>query len=168
MFQPAFTPWPINSIHFFGEDKNFFIKFYDDAVYPQEASVETVLSDYVLFARETIFEEIREKHFPHMPSRQRCVWLIPDSENLDKRLKFWLKEKKAFPNNCQILKLSCSGKVHYANQQYLSTFIGTFNKFRGNAFMYWSGCDVNEQSIDIECILEGFVRVEDIIPFPHE
>lgn len=164
---PATNPWAKGETYFFGENKNYFMSFYDKVVYTKNTAIKDVLNDYLLFARETIFEEVRQKHFPQMPSRQRCMWLIPDSSNITERIKYWIEQKSVNKNNCQILKLNCSGKMHLANQKLLERVVGQFDVYRANAFKYWSGCDTAENSLDIECIFEGFVTVLDIIPFPN-
>lgn len=165
---PGTRPWRKGETYFFGDAKNYFIRFYDNAYYNDEVPLEAILKDYLLFARETIFEEVRQKHFPQMPSRQRCIWLIPDSTNAEERLKYWIKQKSANKETFQILKLSCSGKMHLANQKHLDLVVGKFDIYRANAFRYWSGCNVTDNSVDVECTFEGFINVLDVIPFPHE
>ncbi len=46
----------------------------------------------LLLIRELIFEEVRIKAFPQHPSRQRCIWLLP--ENCD-ALAYWWPALKA-------------------------------------------------------------------------
>ena len=31
---------------------------------------------------ELAFEDVRRREFPHLPSRQRCVWLIPNQDGV--------------------------------------------------------------------------------------
>ncbi|WP_337487858.1 DUF2441 domain-containing protein [Phascolarctobacterium faecium] len=155
------TPWLLNQTFFFGESKNKFFGFYDTFQY--QDPLPNVLSDYIQYAREMIFEEIRQKHFPHLPSRQRCLWLIPIKNDNTQALDYWKTILLQDNTPHQILLLNCSGKIHYANQSFLDLHVGNFNYFREKAFKYWSGLNVDTVSSDIECLFEGFVTVERIL-----
>ena len=158
---------------FIGDNKNPFWGYYDSFEYPQLTSTappiemanyyKSCLGDYIMFARETIFEEVRLKHFPQLPSRKRCLWLITPSNNQENIFGKWIAELAKNKEPLQILKLKCSGKIHYANSSYLDTFVGGFNKFREMAFKYWSGFNSEPTSPETECLFEGFVTVEEIV-----
>lgn len=171
--KPKTRPWILGETIFIGDTKNPFFGYYDYFEYPhisptaspieRENYYKSCLGDYVMFARETIFEEVRLTHFPQLPSRERCLWLITPSDNQNSIFEKWIAELAKNNEPLQILKLKCSGKIHYANSSYLNTFVGGFNKFRELSFKYWSGFDSEPTSPETECLFEGFVTIEQII-----
>ena len=101
--------------------------------------------------RENIFEEIRLKFFPNLPSRKRGIWLIPfNRESLD----YWLGRIPKGKN----FQINATGKVHNSSERFL-----LFSKYtsldyiRQAAFSYWVG--VERESKEDEIIFEGFIEV---------
>lgn len=154
------VPWKIGDTIFIGDIKNQFFGMYDTFPITEMDTIENILNEYVIFARETLFEEVRQNYFPELPSRQKCIWLIPPN---NEQITFWLNALKCPDGKYQILKLECSGKVFFANEKYLKNTLGNFNLIRGNAFNYWSGHDADETYLGIECLFNGFVNVVDIL-----
>ena len=88
---------------------------------PEETVKEltNVLQDYILLVREWIFEEVRMEFFPNLPSRQRCLWVIPENET---SIQYWWNAMNKGRNEnkfWRILKLELTGKIYRTNQQYL-------------------------------------------------
>lgn len=147
--------WKVGDSLFVGSEKNDFIRFYDiKALHLTESDFDTIrngLFHYMRFTRETIFEEIRQTFFPGYPSRQRCIWVVPDcKESLD----YWRKEL----GNGKLFKLELTGKIHRANQEFLNLNNKPLNDMRQRAFKYWSGTS-GQNKAEEECLFEGFVNV---------
>nr|WP_302937337.1 DUF2441 domain-containing protein [Megamonas funiformis] len=144
-----------------GKQKNPFISIYDNM---NISKTSNPLVEYLLYIRESLFEEVRQQYFPQLPSRQKSIWLIPHNE---KSLSFWKDALQVDKLNIpyQILELVCSGNVFYGNEKYLknSTEL-TFNNYRQSAFNYWSGLDADpEKNIAVECIFSGYFTVKEVI-----
>jgi len=108
------------------------------------------LKEYLMLVRELVFEDVRREHFPQLPSRQKCIWVIPPEE---KSVKFWYTQLSG-----RLLRLRLTGKVHRTNQQYLTTDTLSLSEFRENAFKYWAGIK-GKNSVEDEILFEGFVTV---------
>ena len=111
------------------------------------------LGHYLRFTREHLFEEIRKDFFPDLPSRFRCLWIIPNDKNA---VKYWWN---TLGKKGRIFEISVSGKVHQASQQYLGLSTNSFDFIKEQAFKYWTAKSVENENED-ECLFEGFVKVE--------
>lgn len=159
----SLKPWQLNDVEFIGSVKNPFYSMYDSFIVSEPVDLPTLLGEYVTFAREVIFEEVRQQYFPNLPSRQTCLWIIPHDEV---HLNYWTSKLCTTNSHYQILELRCSGKIFYANETFLTPILGGFNQFRENAFKYWSGINANANSVNVECLFQGFIHVEQVIkPF---
>lgn len=145
----------LNKTYFIGRNKNPFFAYYDSFKPSQNSAPVSLFSDYVQFARETIFEEIRKEYFPHLPSRQKCIWLVPIDDHLHESLAFW--QSKINTPGAKIMKVKCSGKLHTTDQQYLNLHIGDLNYVREQSFRYWASCNDNIAPQNKECLFEGFL-----------
>jgi len=121
------------------------------------------LNELRLFVRETIFEEVREKHFASLPSRKTCIWVSEENA-----VSYWWKTLSSNgQNNYKILKLNLSGSIHRADQQYLSWGTFSLNQLRYNAFKYWAGSD-GSNPIEEELLFEGNIEVIDEVMRPYQ
>lgn len=114
----------------------------------------STIGEYLLYVRESLFEEVRRDFFPNYPSRYRCIWVIPDN---NEAIKYWWNTLGEQGN---IYKVLVSGKIHKANQQYLNLSSESFDFIRGEAFKYWSGI-TGLNTIEDECLFEGFIEFKD-------
>lgn len=115
------------------------------------------LNHYVKLVREMMFEEVRLSHFPDYPSRQRGIWVIP---NTPESLEYWKKEL----GEGRLFKVKLSGKIHKANQEYLHVNTNGLSYWRDRAYRYWSeepGLSVEQE----ECIFEGQVEILNELDF---
>lgn len=152
MWNPA-PGWEVGQTFFIGKEKNTFFKVFDYAVPKPDLNPKDLKEHYMKVVRELIFEEIRNEFFPSFPSRTRCLWVLPDNEET---IKFWREELKG---QQVLLKLSLTGKVFEANQQYLSIAKEfSLDELRQKAFRYWSGAS-GTNSAEIEVLFEGFAKV---------
>lgn len=120
--------------------------------------------DHIKLIRELIFEEVRQQFFSQLPSRQKCLWLIPP-KHLRESLSFWeSKLSSNYDNPIKIVELKLTGKIHIANENYLKPLSCSLNTLKQNAFKYWLGCDTTQPDDPsrLECIFEGFATVNQI------
>jgi hypothetical protein len=111
----------------------------------------------VAFIRELIWEQVRTREFPHLPSRQRCIWLIPTLGGV----KFWL-ERMGMPTDYQILRVRVQGRIHKASELFLLGDSEPLEETIRKARRYWLGVVDNPNTEEI--IFEGRVRVLEIVP----
>ena len=99
-------------------------------------------SSYHMFVRETVFEDIRKKYFPELPSRRNGIWLCKEGENLE----YW-KSKLLSPN---IFKVEVTGKIHKSCAKNLSSDGAVLSRelYSEQAFKYWSGYIHSEESVE--------------------
>lgn len=157
----------IGNEYIIGNKYNPFFDYFYHFGYPNKINWEQtkqLVSDYQLFIREILFEEVRQESYPDRPSRQKCLWLIPDSSKLNEALNFWIKE--IISNNettsFEILKLSCTGTVFLADASFLPKYFGYFTKYKEEAHKYWSGEQLSMDSIFLEALFIGKIKVMDV------
>jgi hypothetical protein len=110
------------------------------------------LSHYLKFSREQLFEEVRLEFFSNYPSRNKCLWIIPNDKNA---VNYWWN---TLGQKGKIFEINVSGKVHQASQQYLDLSTNSFDFIREQAFKYWTAT-TGMNKIEDECLFEGFVNV---------
>lgn len=142
------------------EKDAYLAKFYHFKPEETVKELTKVLNEYILLVREWIFEEVRMEFFPNLPSRQRCLWVIPEDNN---SIQYWWNTMKKSETSCRILKLELTGKIYRTNQQYLQGTTNSLDILRMNAFKYWAGASGNSSAED-EYLFEGFVKVLDVVP----
>lgn len=156
-----------------GKNKNYFIGDYDElklkivetsSLVELFIEYEWILTEYRMFIREYIFEEIRKESFPDLPSRHNCLWVIPP--NIDGIKYWWDIISKSKDYTCEILKLELTGHIYKTNAWYLKETITPFNRMRGEAFKYWSGNAGNDPRED-EYLFEGTVKVLKICDYKY-
>ena len=136
-----------------GTDSSLVSDFFQGSVPWALAMAKDALTEYLNWIRETVFEEIRKEHFPHLPLRQRCLWLVPHDS---KAARYWFQrlEQKG-----RLLEVRATGKLFRANEAYLRAATTKLNAVRGDAFRYWAGGSGIDEHAD-ELLFEGFVDVE--------
>lgn len=156
-----------------GSKNNPFFDYFYHFGFPNAidcAQMKQLILDYQLFAREILFEEVRRESYPDKPSRQKCLWLIPNTPKLKEAIDFWLTQiffnEEAKP--VEILKLSCTGNVFLANQCYLQNYFGHFTKYKENAHKYWSGKETSTASLFLEELFIGKIKVLDVFSSIHD
>ncbi len=112
---------------------------------------------YLTLIREMILEDVRKEYFPEMPSRKKCMWVIPDKKE---SLAFWLPRLKN--PEATILKVELSGKLHRSPQRNLMLNSFSASYIRQNAFTYWMG-NTSSELADDECIFQGQMKVVEVI-----
>lgn len=114
---------------------------------------------FVAYLREVIWEDVRRREFPHLPSRQRCVWLIPSQDGV----KFWLRRMSVYERGLdfRVVRVQGQGRLHKASESYLlgdsEPMIETIEKAR----QYWQGV-VGEAETE-EITFEGRMHVLEVM-----
>ena len=114
-----------------------------------------VATHFVTYLREVIWENVRRDEFPELPSRQRCLWLIPTLEGV----KYWLERMK--PNGYQVLRVQVTGRIHRANELYLLGDSEPMSQTIEKARLYWSGSF--PEGGQEEILFEGRVKVIEVV-----
>jgi Protein of unknown function (DUF2441) len=116
-----------------------------------------ILKHFVAYIRELIWEDVRKKEFPHLPSRQRCYWLIPNIEGV----KYWCGRLALEKTEFQVIRVRVQGRLHKASEKYLLGDSEPLEVSIQKARQYWLG--VVEESSSEEIIFEGQVTVQEVI-----
>lgn len=110
----------------------------------------------VTYLRELIWEDVRRREFPHLPSRQRCIRLVPTLSGIG----FWLK-RMSVEGDYQVLRLRVQGRIHKASESHLLGDAEPLTKAIEMVRQYWLG--IIEDTSTQEVIFEGRIRVVDVL-----
>ena len=152
------TDYQIGKSYFFGDRVNEFFGFYEQYEPINTADQKTILTEYTTYVRECIFEEVRKQEFPDCPSRTKCIWLMPPSFA---SLRFW---HSRIPEADSLIKFSCSGVVHEADERFLHPLYFNLALQRKLARLYWSGDSVLEDASRREVLFTGMATAVKIFP----
>lgn len=117
----------------------------------------TLASHLARHLGELVLEDVRRREFPHLPSRQRCVWLIPNQGGV----KYWLCRMDV-GNDFQVLRVRVQGRLHTASESYLIRDSMPLEEAIRWARQYWLG--IVEEVETEEIIFEGRMRVAEVMP----
>lgn len=127
---------------------------YKKLIFCQDSLIEWSLKNL----RENIFEEERVKNFKNLPSRLKCLFVIPDNEEC---IAHW---NKVFNKNERTLyKMKLNGNMHYGNQKLLIMASNSMENWRMIANQYWNGIKPPYPE-DIECLFAGNAEILEAIP----
>lgn len=148
--------WKVGNVFLFDKEKyNKFFGFFNENTLVRTDIVlnrsDIILNEYTLLIRELVYEEIRLKYFPDLPSRQHCIWLCK-RENLE----IWLNELRGNP--LEICKVKVTGNIHECYEGALDNTNINYMLLCEKAKKYWKGeCIGNPEAK--EYLLEGKVEV---------
>jgi hypothetical protein len=111
----------------------------------------------VAYLRELIWEDVRKREFSHLPSRQRCIWLILNQAGV----RYWLRRMDV-GDNFQVLRIQVQGSIHKASESYLLGDSEPMEESIEKARQYWRG--VIEDAETEEIIFEGRMQVVEVMP----
>jgi hypothetical protein len=114
-----------------------------------------IAQHYIMLCRELIMEEIREKHFPHLPSRKTCIWA---AEDLD-LARFWVQRLGG--QNARILELEVSGALHRADASLMVGDSEPLSETYANGYAYWRG--ERSRNPEMETLFTGTARIVSIV-----
>ncbi|QWL80823.1 DUF2441 domain-containing protein [Aeromonas hydrophila] len=160
-FESQQKTYPVNTdsgvvnvpgVHFIGEIARGAIQSSDAAKISNE-----LVTHFVAYVRELIWEDIRKTEFPHLPSRQRCIWLIPSREGVA----FWLNALGVKGQDYQIARVQLQGRLHVGSNEHLlgdsEPMLVTIKRAR----QYWLGISNSEATQEV--LFEGRIRVKEFI-----
>lgn len=125
---------------------------------PDVASIANdLVRHFVAYVRELIWEDVRKTEFPHLPSRQRCIWLIPSLEGVY----FWLNRLGLEGQEYQIARVRLQGRLHIGSDEHLLGDSEPMSVTIKRARQYWLGISDSESTQEI--LFEGRIRVEEFI-----
>lgn len=111
---------------------------------------------YQKWIREEIFEKVRSKDFPLLPSRKQCIWITQKE-----LVPYWNQEilKSGKVNATTILEISRNeeSKIHIADQYFLEIGAYSIEDLENRAIDYWSGNLSKNPRMEI--LLEGSLTV---------
>ncbi|MDP1726879.1 MAG: DUF2441 domain-containing protein [Bacteroidota bacterium] len=111
------------------------------------------LGNTLRIIRELAFETIRNSFYPELPSRHKCIWLIPDNEQ---SYDFWKNILQS--KHQKIFKvIIVNGKIHRAAQKWLIGGTFPLNETISKAHKYWKGEDSG--NVEDEVLFEGKIRI---------
>lgn len=106
---------------------------------------------------ELIWEDVRRNEFPHLPSRQRCIWLIPDIAGV----RYWISRLEIPPGTYQVLRVRCQGRIHIASEKHLLGDSVSLDEATRKARQYWLGV-IPEPNTE-EIIFEGRFTIHEVV-----
>jgi hypothetical protein len=116
--------------------------------------------------RELCLEDVRKNKFSYCPSRQKCLFCVPDYKGLD----YWYKLLLYDKNDFQLVELSLDGKTFIGDNSYLQNYTNNIDDYYQYVTKYWMN-PLNEASAESEIIFQGtarcirIVQQKSIIPF---
>jgi len=161
-FYNPYPLWEEGKTYFCGKEKNPYIKVFDEFSANNQQTQEALtgaVEHYQNIIREIAFEEVRKEFFPNLPSRQRCLWVIPNEEE---SIDYWWQQLQSEAEQ-RLLKLKLTGKIHEVSQSYIKLNYGSLDYHRYQAFKYWNGNKVKNAINDKEVLFEGFAEVIEVV-----
>ena len=121
------------------------------------AKLSEIITDLTALIREEIFEDVRKTHFPDRPSRKTCLFVCDDIS-----LDYWKKLLNYSNGGCQIFRLSLTGIIFRANENYVHLNEYGTTYFRDNAVKYWQGIQGDDNE-DEEILFLGKAIIKEQI-----
>jgi hypothetical protein len=112
---------------------------------------------FVSYVRELIWEDVRKSEFPHLPSRQRCIWLAADHQGV----KYWLQNLGLDGQEFQIAKVKVQGRIHIASNEHLLCDSEPMLESLKRARQYWLG--IHDDPASREILFEGRLEILEFI-----
>lgn len=110
--------------------------------------------DQLRSTRELVFERVRRARFPGRPSRENCLWLIPDDVEC---LRTWIARMRMRTGLVHVVR--CEGSVHTADARLVRMRCQSLLEVEELAARYWEGPAVDVPLVDRELITSGPIRI---------
>ena len=132
-FEPKFSqiddvqnvPW--NNVYMYYKENSRLTK---ENTYRLLENASCIISEYQMLIREIVYENVREKEFNYLPSRQRCIWLCKEEQ-----LEFW---KRNIGGTFKVFKVKIGGNAFKSNNDLIVKPSESYNKIEEMAKKYWS------------------------------
>lgn len=117
-------------------------------------NLKEISKETAFYIREQVFEDVRQKFFPQLPSRQKCLWVCEENQ-----LPYW----KTMKENCQrsLLALELNGELFCGDDHWLTADTFSSIVYSERANHYWAG--EMSSSPRKEFLFYGEAIVKDII-----
>lgn len=114
-----------------------------------------ISKETAFYIREQIFEDVRSKCYPGLPSRQKCLWVCEKDQ-----LSYW----KTMNGDCQrsLLTLELNGSLFCGDDHWLTADTFSSIAYSERAKHYWAG--EMSSSPHKEFLFYGTATVKEIIP----
>ncbi len=112
--------------------------------------------------RETLFENVRQASYSHLPSRQKCFWLSELSD-----ITTWWNDFKDSKNK-SIFKVIATGDFFKADGAHIQLDIFKLSDFIESADLYWKGSPKGIETELPEILFEGNLKVVSIYENPSQ
>ena len=120
------------------------------------SNLKFITEETTLYIREQVFEDVRKIHFPHRPSRQKCLFTTDVRD-----LAFW---KTMAPNTKRsLLTRELTGELFQADEHWVKADTFSSVTFRERAIHYWNG-EISS-SPHFEYLFSGEAIIKDISIF---
>lgn len=108
------------------------------------ADKDRVIEEYDFIIRELAAEEVRQKEFPNLPSRLRCLWLCEDIADCEKRVSEFRRLGREVN---QIVKVELNGTILNVNPENLPKSRKTYNEYKQCARKFFTDNQKREGSV---------------------
>lgn len=107
-------------------------------IYSTETQIKVINEYYKSITKlnqEIVFENVRKKINPELPSRFHCIWVVKELEELCS----WIKILKPLPLRYRILKLKLTGNIHLTSGKLIDNEENkNIEKATENSIGYWN------------------------------
>ena len=95
-------------------------------------NLKDISKETAFYIREQVFEDVRSKDYPLLPSRQKCLWVCEEDQ-----LAYWRTMKE----NCQrsLLTLELNGELFCGDDHWLTADTFSSVVYSERAKHYWAG-----------------------------
>lgn len=115
-----------------------------------------VFGQYLKWIRETIFEKVRLRINPKLPSRNSCLWIC-SYDDLANWYSIFAKSCLIPSRDLRIFKVKVNGIYHQADGTLIQADTYTIEDFEDAAAKYWSG--KIDHFKEIEILFNGHISV---------
>lgn len=118
--------YPIENLY------NYFINNNDyNSILKLTNNYNALLSEYQILIRELGLEQIRNKYYPNLPTRQKCIWLCRNNQ-----IDYW--KKRINDDNIKIFKIKIFNKPSRFNEARLPLPSDSYSEILKKAKDYWT------------------------------
>ena len=91
-----------------------------------------ISKETAFYIREQIFEDVRNKEYSMLPSRQKCLWVCEEDQ-----ISFWKTINEG--RQCSLLTLELTGELFCGDDHWLKADTFSSVEYLERAKHYWSG-----------------------------
>lgn len=115
-----------------------------------------ISNHFLMLSRELVWENIRIEKYPNYPSRQKCLWLLKNQDQIER----WKKILKLEPRSYSIVKVKATGRAIEVDSSHLPSDSEPLPTWYEKAYKYWEGA-VTEDPLK-EFLFVGKIKVTEV------